>query len=170
MKRVLCVVGVLLRTALRGVQGSLATSGVAIFTIAAALVLVGAFSLLVGNMQGLLDRFGEQVQITAFLEPGLEQEAQDALRLRAEQVDGVASAVLISSEMALERFAESAGGAHLLEGLDENPLPASIEISVSEGQREPSDLAEITLAVSALSGVEELSRGQEWVEGYSRVA
>jgi cell division transport system permease protein len=170
VKRVLCVIGVLLRTAARGLQGSLATTGVAIFTIAAALVLVGAFALLVGNMQGLLDRFGEQVQISAFLAPGLDPETQDDVRARAEKLSGVESATLISSDAALERFRESAGGAHLLEGLDENPLPASIEITVSEGRREPAALAAIALAVSQLTGVEELSHGQEWVEGYSRAA
>jgi cell division transport system permease protein len=170
MKRVLCVMGVLLRTAIRGLSGSIATAAVAVFTITVSLVLVGSFALLVGNMQGLLDRFGEQVQITAFLEAGLDPGAQDEVRERAEAIDGVESAVLISSEAALERFAQSNGGALLLEGLEENPLPASIEIAVSQDHRRPEGLAGVANSVAALPGVLDLSRGQEWVEGYARVA
>ena len=170
MKRVACVIGVLLRTAWRGLQGSLATSVVASLTIAVALVLVGAFALLVGNMQGLLDRFGEQVQITAFLETGLDPKAQASLRELAAAMDGVEAAVLVSSEAALQRFQQTSGGALLLEGLDENPLPASIEIAVAPDYREPDPLAVLAKSITALPGVEELSRGQEWVEGYSRVA
>ena len=170
MKRVACVIGVLLRTAWRGLQGSLATSVVASLTIAVALVLVGSFALLVGNMQGLLDRFGEQVQITAFLETGLDPEAQATLRGLAAGMDGVEAAGLVSSEAALQRFQQTSGGALLLEGLDENPLPASIEIAVVPDYREPDPLAVLAKSIAALPGVEELSRGQEWVEGYSRVA
>ena len=170
MKRVACVIGVLLRTAWRGLQGSLATSVVASLTIAVALVLVGSFALLVGNMQGLLDRFGEQVQITAFLETGLDPKSQATLRELAAAMDGVEAAVLVSSDAALQRFQQTSGGALLLEGLDENPLPASIEIAVAPDYREPDQLAVLAKSIAALPGVEELSRGQEWVEGYSRVA
>ena len=170
MKRLVCVVGVLLRTALGGLQGSLATTAVAVFTITVALVLVGSFALLVGNMQGLLDRFGQHVQITAFLEMGLDRVAQGELRVRAEALEGVESATLITSQAALERFRQSAGGASLLEGLDENPLPASIELAVLQDHREPQRLAAVTKSIAALPGVEELAQGQEWVEGYSRVA
>lgn len=170
MKRVLCVVSVLLRTAMRGLQGSLATSAVAVLTITVALVLVGAFALLVGNMQGLLDRFGEQVQITAFLEMGLDAEAQERLRARAQTLDGVESAALISSDAALDRFRQTSGGAALVEGLEENPLPASIEIAIARSHREPAEISALAESLAALPGVEELSHGQQWVEGYSRAA
>ncbi len=53
-----------LRTALRGLRASPVTSAVAIATIAASLVLVGAFSLLVRNMEELLDDFGDDLHVT----------------------------------------------------------------------------------------------------------
>lgn len=170
MSRVLCVAGILLRTAARGLQGSLATSVVAILTITVALVLVGAFGLLVGNMQGLLDRFGEQVQISVFLETDLSPKAQEQLRVRVEAIEGVESAALVSRELALERFRQSAGGAALVEGLEENPLPASIEIALTRDHREPAEISSVANSVAVLPGVEELSHGQEWVEAYSRAA
>ncbi len=50
-----------LRTALHGVKGSPVTSGIAAGTIGLCLLLVGAFALLVSNMECLLDRFGEGI-------------------------------------------------------------------------------------------------------------
>ena len=44
-----------------------------------ALVLVGAFGLVVLNMQALLARFGDAVQVTAFLADGLPEADRAAL-------------------------------------------------------------------------------------------
>ena len=65
------------RTALRGISASPITSAVAVATIAVCLVLVGAFALLVSNMEGLLDRFGGDLHVTAYLEPDLSVERAD---------------------------------------------------------------------------------------------
>ena len=46
----------------------------AVVTIAVTLVLVGAFALLVGNMSGMLERIGQDLQVTAYLEPDLRME------------------------------------------------------------------------------------------------
>ena len=62
----------LVRSALRGLRASPVTTGVAIFTIAAALVLAGGFGLLVTNMGDVLARFGEELQLVAYLEDDLE--------------------------------------------------------------------------------------------------
>ena len=54
-----------LRTALQGLRGSPMTSLIAVATIGATLLLVGAFVLLVSNMERLLDRFGEDILVSA---------------------------------------------------------------------------------------------------------
>ena len=48
----------LVTTGFKGVQASPVPSFVSVLTISIALVLVGAFGLLVGNMQELLENFG----------------------------------------------------------------------------------------------------------------
>jgi cell division transport system permease protein len=154
--------------ALRGFRASPVTTGVAIATIGVTLLLVGAFALVVGNMQGLLHRFGNELTVTAWIVPGLGADAQRELAGRVATIEGVARVELVTQDEALERFRRRAGGAALLEGLEENPLPASLEISLLPEDRTPEGLARVTGALDGLPGVDELAHGQDWVEGYAR--
>lgn len=168
MRRFLTVLARMGASAWRGLRASPLTSGIAVATIAVTLLLVGAFALVVGNMQGLLGRFGEEVRVTAWLEDGLSPAEQRSLADRVATVEGVERVELITKEEALERFRERTGGSALLEGLDENPLPASLEIALLPERRSPQGLAVLTEALDGLPGVAELAHGQDWVEGYSR--
>jgi cell division transport system permease protein len=158
-----------LRAALRGISASPLTSGVAIATIGVSLVLVGAFALLVANMQRLLDDFGDALHVTAYLEDGLSEDHQRQLAATAATVEGVTSVRLVSKQEALERFRGGVGrGAALLEGLSENPLPASLEIGLAPEHRSAAGLARVSGSLDGLPGIQELTSGQDWVEGYLR--
>ena len=157
------------RTALRGLLASPVTSAVAVATIAASLVLVGAFSLLVRNMEELLDDFGDDLHVTAYLEEGLGSGEQQELARIAGTVEGVERVRFVSKEQALERFRDGVGrGGAFLDGLDENPLPASLEITLLPERRSAEGMSIVVVSLSGLPGVEDLASGQDWVEGYLR--
>ena len=59
------------RTAVAGLRTTPFTSAVAVATIAITLLLAGIFTLVLGNMEDLLDRFGAHLQVTVYLEQGL---------------------------------------------------------------------------------------------------
>lgn len=145
------------------------TSAVAVATIAVALVLVGAFALLISNMSGLLERFGREVRLTAYVAEGLAPGAGPALAARIAKVEGVERAEFVGKDQALERFRRRLGGeAALLEGLEENPLPASVEIELAPSQRSAEGLARVRAALEATPGLAEVADGHAWVEGYAR--
>jgi cell division transport system permease protein len=156
------------RSALRGLRASAVTSSVAVFTIAIALLLAGGFALLVGNMAGVLNRFGEELQLIAYLEADLSPEDQLALARSVETVEGVEAVEFVSKARALEQFRKSIGGSALLDGLEENPLPASLVVSLLPSSRTPVGLEILVSALVGLPGVTELAHGQEWVERYAR--
>jgi len=157
------------RTALRGLAASPVTSAVAVVTIATSLVLVGAFALLVTNMQELLDRFGGDLFVTAYLAADASDAEVAELERLARQVDAVEDVRVVSREEALERFQSGvARGAALLEGLEENPLPASLEITLAEGDRSAEGMARVLAVLEGRPGIEDLGSGQDWVEGYLR--
>lgn len=157
------------RTALRGLAASPVTTGVAVATIGVCLVLVGSFTLLLRNMEELLDRFGGDLHVTAYLETGLPETRRRELLEIVHRVDGVESLRLVSEAEALERFRDGVGsGGAFLEGLEENPLPASLEITLAPEWRSSEGLEEVTAALSQLTGVEDLNSGRDWVEGYLR--
>jgi len=164
------IVFVLVRSAVRGMQGSPVTSAITVATIATALVLVGAFALLVSNMQGLMERFGEDLRVTVYLESGLSAEEQQTLADRVITIEGVGGVRLIDEAAALERFRSTAGGAALLEGLEGNPLPASLDIALATENRTPEGLEILRAALTGLPGVDEVAHGQDWVDGYARAS
>ncbi len=157
------------RTAIRGIASSPVTSGIAVVTIGVTLVLVGAFALLLRNMEELLDHFGDDLRVIAYLESEVSGEALRALEDRARQIPGVEDVEAVSQEQALERFRASVGsGSTLLDGLDINPLPASLEISLSDDRRSAEGMEAVGNVIEGLAGVESLSSGRDWVEGYLR--
>lgn len=170
MRRVAVITWVIVRNALRGLQSSPLPSAIAVVTIAIALVLVGSFALVIGNMEGLLARFSEELHVVAYLDQDLPGSDQRALAESAGLIEGVASVSLVTPEQALERFRVSMGGSDLLEGLDDNPLPASLELELVAGARTAEGLAIVSSSLEGLAGVDELAHGQDWIEGYARAA
>ncbi len=169
MTRALIRIGYFLRTSFAGLRASPVTTAVAVVTIGVSLVLVGAFALLLANMEELLSRFGDDLQVTVYLEDGLAAPQVDELLRIALTVEGVQGARVVSKEEALERFRAGVGqGSALLEGLGENPLPASLELTLAPAQRSAAGMARVVGSLEGLAGVTELASGQDWVEGYLR--
>ncbi len=168
MNRVLILIGIAFANAARGIRQASTTSLLAVLTIAVVLVLIGSASLLVANMAGLLDEFGSELVLTAYLEPDLAEGAQQALADRIAEEEGVAAVALVGREEALLRFERIAGSAELLAGLAENPLPASVEITLAPQARTKAAIDALEATLAGLPGVDELAYGQDWIEGYGR--
>ena len=162
------LISIAFANAFRGVRQASTTSLLAVLTIAVVLVLVGSASLLVENMAGLLDEFGAELQLTAYLEDTLTDADLEALAEIVSAAPGVEQVEAVTKAAALERFERIAGGAELLVGLEENPLPASIEIELTPDARTAEGMKILREALEGLPGIAELAHGQEWIEGYAR--
>ena len=169
MKRLATRIVYFARTALHGIAASPVTSSVAVATIGVSLVLVGSFTLLVSNMEALLDDFGDALHVVAFLSDDTTPAQQRELADIARTVEGVESVRIVSKEEALERFRDGVGrGSALLEGLSDNPLPASLEITLVPARRSAKGLEVVAGSLEGLSGIDDLTSGHGWVEGYLR--
>ena len=168
MRRGFQLLGVLVRTALRGLQASPGTTAATVLTIGIALFVVGFFALLAVNMRGLLERVGEEIPVSAYFASAVDEESALGWVRQAESIDGVDSVVFVSSAAALERFRGSAGGEELLEGVEGNPLPASLEVSLGKGARDPGAVDRIARELEAFEAVDDVRYGGEWLEGYNR--
>jgi cell division transport system permease protein len=56
----------------------------------------------------------------------------------------------------------------LLEGLGENPLPASLEILLVPERRSPDGMRVVAESIRGLPGIADLASGLDWVDGYLR--
>ena len=137
----------------------------AIGTIAVSFLIVGIFLIITRNLGALLSEWKEQFQITVFLEDGITTEQLALLKKRIQSESAVKAMTYTSKEEALQNFRrELKGKESLLEGLGENPLPASFQIRVHESSQTPEDLGKLSAFLSRLEGVEDVMYGQEWVD------
>lgn len=158
------------RTAADGLRSSPVTSAVAVGTIATTLVVMGVFGLALKQMSGIVDRVGEDLTVSAYLADSVDDAAARDLATRVSTVEGVASVEVVTRDEALRRFEGAAGDrAGLLDGLVENPLPASLEIALAPSERSEAGIARVVGAIEGLPGIEEIGHGQDWVDTYGRV-
>jgi len=137
----------------------------AIGTIAVSFLIVGIFLIITRNLGALLSEWKEQFQITVFLEDGTTAEQLALLRKRIQSESAVKAMTYTSKEEALQSFRrELKGKESLLEGLGENPLPASLQIRVQEAYQTPEALGKLSAFLTRLEGVEDVMYGQEWVD------
>jgi cell division transport system permease protein len=153
---------------LAGLRGNPVTSAVAAATIGLCLLLVGAFAVLVSNMEAILLRFGEELHVVAYLDDDLPGDRLDGLMERALAEPGVETVEYVSREEAAARFrATQPERAALLEGLEQSPLPASLEIRLEPAHRNAEGVRALVGALAKLHGIAELGGGNEWIEGYA---
>jgi cell division transport system permease protein len=161
-----------LRAGARGASERPLVFLLAVATMAAGLLVLGAYLLVVANLRGVLARAGEELRLVAFTElrgaPG--DAAVTSLEARIRAAEGVVSATYVAPEQALARLRDDLGqDAGVLEGLEHNPLPGSFEIAPPRELRDPAQLRALADRISALPGVTEVRWGEPWVEGYARV-
>ncbi len=146
----------------------------ATFTVLTATFVVVGFVLSLSlNLNRLLASWGDTVTLTAYLKEEVTTDRLDALRTEIEKLPIVSKIEHTPREAATERFksqmASYAPG--LLEDSDfANPFPASLRISLVGGVRTEEDvktLENLAKQIGALSGIEDVSYGQSWVQNYS---
>ena len=156
------------RAAISGLRGSRLTTIVSIATIAVAVIPLGGLWVVTGNMRALLDQFGNELQLTAFLDAKVRSDAGRSLAARASSIPGVERVEFVSQEQALESFRARLGDSALLEAIEANPLPASLAIALDSDHRTPVAVAAVSEALHALPGVEDVAGGETWIDGYAR--
>jgi cell division transport system permease protein len=139
-------------------------------TIVVSFVIVGIFLIITGNLGALMADWKEQFQVTVFLEDGITGDQLALLRKRVQSERAVRSTTYTSKAEALQQFKrELQGKESLLEGLGENPIPASLQLRVHEAYQTPEALKQLTASLGRLEGVEDVMYGQEWVDRLSSV-
>ncbi len=163
---------VAVRSGLRGMRETPLVFVLSIATMAGGLLVLSGYLLIVQNMRGVLDRFGEDLRVVAFLAAGEDPNPESVASLKQGfgTIRGVQSVHYVSPKTALARLRGELGtDAAILDDLDHNPLPGSFELVVDETIRTPEEIKLIAAAVGVTKGVDEVRYGEDWVEGYARL-
>lgn len=129
-------IGYFFKESLQGFTRNLSTALGSIITIFLSLMIIGVF--LVGGVMvdRLLSSVEDEVSITAYVSDSASQTDIDKVMSDVRAMEGVASVSFTTKDQALENFRESmTSDPGILEQLgDVNPLPASIDIELTDAQ------------------------------------
>ena len=143
-----------LRQAFKQLFRNKGMSFASIFSITAMMIILALFLFLSININYLTENVKDQFgTIEIILLEETTEEQSDEMMDELRNLSGVEDVMFISKDMAMEQFKISWGSnAYLLDGLDENPLPNSIRITLSD--LESGDL--IVSYIGRMEGVEDV--------------
>jgi cell division transport system permease protein len=133
--------------------------------MAIALFVFGGFLLARVNFQSLLTRWGNQIQINAYLEKSLGDTEVSLLRDKIQSFPEVERVRYISGAQAWKDFQQALGGnSHVLEGLPDDVLPASFEVFLKPAYRDAPMVEGVAKRLRKEKGLATVEYPQEWVD------
>jgi len=136
-------------------------SALSVTTIAFSLFAVGLFGLVVLNIRQALEKVEERVEIRAFI---AEKTPIEQIVLAASDVakyPEVRSADLVTKEQALERARRELG--EFKDVFEAEFLPPSIDVHLKPGYRDPESVHRVADRLKALTFVDDVRFGDEWI-------
>jgi len=158
------LIGYFLKKALENFRINPFLSLVTLSTIAISMLILGLFALIYFNVQQFLQQWGDELQVTAYLEEKLSPEQTEELRSKVADWPAVEKITYVSKERALARFrSQLREYAGILEGLRGNPLPASLEIQLRPQVSRGGNIEEFSSRLERQPGVAEVQYGKRWM-------
>jgi cell division transport system permease protein len=146
------------------------TTLVAIGTTTFTLACFGVFLLLYLNVKALVGSLQEEIKAIVYLEDGLTPQAIADVGRRLSADREAAAVAYTSKEAALAEYRRQFPAEQdLLQGLGENPLPASFEVTVSPPYRSPDSIKRWAERTRLLPGVTQVQYSRDWIENLSKL-
>ena len=124
-----------IKQAFQGFARNLSTTLGSIITIFLSLFIIGLFLVGAIVIDNIVKSVESEVSITAYIDDNAKQADIDAMETYIQGLDGVASVSFTTKEQALEDFRNMSSNADIVDELGGNPLPASINIELSDPQK-----------------------------------
>ena len=129
-------------------------------TITIALTILGIFLSITFSLNSFVKQMESNIEITAFLEE--KADYQFALeQIRKQSL--VNSVEFVSKERALEEFTTDRELKELIEIIDYNPLPASVQIWLNREGLSKEKVEELVSSVGQIKGVAEVRYARQWL-------
>ncbi|PYP15715.1 MAG: hypothetical protein DMD52_09440 [Gemmatimonadetes bacterium] len=159
-----------IREALLAFRRAPLLSALSVTTIAFSLFVVGLFGLVAVNLQQALRDVAERVEIVAYLLPGAPIETITLAQKDIEAFPEVQAASYVSEDQALQRArTELVEFRDVLQELERNPLPASIEVKLKPRFRDVGHVNDVAERLRGFGFVDDVRFGRDWVEKLDRL-
>ena len=137
-------------------------SALGVITIAFSLFAFGLFALVAVNIRHALRGVEERVEVRAFVADGTSADAIAAAMADIAAFPEVARVDYVTQEGALERARKDMG--EFNDVFEEAMLPASLDIHLKAGLRDPGTVRSVSDRVKSYQFVDDVRYGEEWVE------
>ncbi len=145
----------------RGRQSGLLSTG----TIAVALFVLGGFLLVTTNLDQLARQWSAAAEMSVYLKDDVTAAERSAIEQRLAPGPTVASREFVSKSDALARFRRTFSDlSAAIEGLGDNPLPASYEVQVRNEGGEGTKVDALAAEVRRMPGVADLRYDRRWLD------
>jgi cell division transport system permease protein len=135
-------------------------------TIALALFVLGAFLIATSNLERLGREWNNSAELSVYLADSVTPAQRTAIETTLASGSAVASQLYLSKAAALARFKKTfADLSATLDGVGENPLPASYEVRLQGGAETGVDL--LLAELRQLPGVADVRYDREWLRRLS---
>lgn len=143
---------------------------VCVITIALSVFIVSAFSLFFNNATDFLDAWRKGVRITAYLNDNVSESQRAELMEKVSKFSGVSTVKFISKDVAYSDLKEKIGQqSSLLDGLDQNPLPDSFEITLADSYRQIEGIEKLAKKTGELLHVNDVEYAQKWLYRFNGI-
>ena len=149
------------REALNATRRAPLLSALGVVTIAFSLFAFGLFALVAVNIREALRGVEERVEVRAFVSDATSAEAIAASMKDISAFPEVARVDYVSQEAALERAKQDMS--EFSDVFEEAMLPASIDIHLRAGLRDPETVKAVAERVKSYQFVDDIRYGEEWV-------
>ncbi len=150
-----------IRTAFSAFRRSPLLSILSITTIAFSLFAFGLFGLVALNIRHALQQVEERVEIRAFVVDGTSVEDLTKAQDEIAKFPEVSRVDIVTQEQALERARKELG--EFKDVFESEFLPASLDVKLKEGRRDPATVKKVADEVRALPVVDDIRFGEEWI-------
>ncbi len=153
-----------LREALLGFSRAKTMSFFAIVSTGFSLLALGMFALALLNLNTLIRYFESKVEIVVYIRDNADTGRVGMAVEDLGRIEGVDRVNFVSKEEALEHFRRDLGAdSDLLQDLESNPVPASLNITMKPGYRDTLHVQAVAARAAELPFVEEVDYGREWL-------
>jgi cell division transport system permease protein len=156
-----------IREALMAFRRAPLLSVLGVTTIAFSLFAFGLFSLVALNIRTALRNIEEKVEVRAFLADNAPGDSVAKLMEELGQRQDVQRVEYIDAQQALERARAEMG--EFKDVFEAGFLPASLDIRLREGYRDPKAVLVVADYVRTMSYVEDVRYGADWIEKLYRI-
>lgn len=140
-------------------------NALSIGTIGVSLFVLGAFLTVASNLNEVVTRWTQKVQVTLYLEDRVEPRIETILQDRIREDPAVESLAKVEREQARERFRALFHDLRALpEELGENPFPASLEVTLRPEHQTKEGVERFVRTYEGAPGVEEVQYDLLWIE------